>query len=147
MSLRVGFEEAVGFLHLSQVRKCELMTRVLWRRPVCRHNQAARQRQKGLRFANAYPRKAFGVVGLCEQWYPESPFCRRVRPEASDLIMESPNETDPHSDACKYCFGRADHFACAGGRNNLARRQRRGDAKRCPGLECQAYNPRAACLQ
>src|SRR6476619_6076376 len=81
-----------------------------------------------LRFANAYPRKAFGVVGLCEQWYPESPFCRRVRPEASDLMMESPNETDPHSDACKYCFGRADHFACAGGRNNLARRQRRGDA-------------------
>ena len=39
--------------------------------------------------------------------------------------MESPNETDPHSDAC--------HFACAGGRNHLARRQCRGDAKRCPG--------------
>ena len=29
MSLRAGFEEAIGFLHLSQVRKCEPMTRIV----------------------------------------------------------------------------------------------------------------------
>ena len=34
------------------------------------------------------------------------------------LAMESGNETDAHSDACKYVFDRSNHLACAGGRND-----------------------------